>query len=487
MLLSRLTLIFIVLIAGGFGVLLKYLLDGLEGQTLQATEEGMVDTAHILAGLVESELTSSNSEINVRQLKSALDYAQQHSFSAKIYRLEKNKIGINLYVTNKQGIVILDTGRPDREGSDFSQFNDVLRTLEGTYGARSTRVNEEDPNSSELHVAAPITSKNEIIGVLSVYKSQSDVDPFIDMRRQWITVSCGMIATGILLFSIAVFIWLFQPIGKLTRYAEAISRGKRPKLPHVGQGAEANTLANALGNMRETLEGRRYMENYIQILTHELKSPLAAIRGAAELLEETMPEEQRKRFLSNIQHETERSQRVIDGLLKLSRLEGRHHIDHVEPIHLETLFNDVCQIFQQRSSTKQLKFHLNIPSDLSIIGDTMMLHTAIGNLLENAIEFSPLKGSIQITASPCQSGEIKISIQDQGPGIPEFALSRIFEHFYSRAEDGAQKSSGLGLAFVKEVAQLHNGNVSAKNVEPTGACLTLRLHAIERDFSETTN
>lgn len=480
MLLSRLTLIFIVLIASGFGVLLKHLLDDLERQTLQATEESMIDSAHILASMIELQSTSERL-INLDRFHDMISHAHNHEFKAKIYQFGKSQIGLNAYITDLNGTVLLDTGRPERIGEDFSSFNDVHRTLKGNYGARSTRVDENDPHSSEMHVAAPLKINGDIIGVLTLYKPQSDVIPFIESRRRWITASCGMIALGILCFSIAVFIWLFQPIGKLTRYAESISRGERPKLPQVGHGSEANTLAHALGNMRETLEGRRYMENYVQILTHELKSPLAAIKGAAELLEEDMPSHQRQRFLSNIQHETERSQKIIEGLLKLSRLEGKHHIEHVETLHLANLIKDVCQTFSQRGETKNLSILLEIPPDVSFRGDPMMLQTAIGNLLENAIEFSPIQGEILIKAAKdAETHTVIITVQDQGPGIPEFALERVFEHFYSRSEDGSQKSSGLGLAFVREVATLHNGSVRAENLQPHGTKFTLYIQPIEQ-------
>jgi len=194
----------------------------------------------------------------------------------------------------------------------MSRYNDVLRAMKGQYGARSSRLIENDPSTSVMYIATPIRHNNEIIGSLTVYKSQDDVRLFITSRRKWIALSISMIAIGIIVFTIAVFTWIFRPIGKLTDYANAMTRGERPSVPKLGRGREVNTLGNALTKMRESLDGKSYIENYTQILTHELKSPLAAIRGSAELLQEDMPIEQREKFLTNIQNETNRSQRIID-------------------------------------------------------------------------------------------------------------------------------------------------------------------------------
>jgi two-component system sensor histidine kinase CreC len=197
---------------------------------------------------------------------------------------------------------------------DYSEKRDVHRTLRGKYGARSSRTDEQNPLSSVLHVGALVGPPQNPFGVLTVYKPQADVLPIVDARRRAIYWGTGLVGSGILLLVAAVFIWQYLPVGRLTEYAREIESGKRPPLPKLGAGKEVNTLARALESMREALEGRRYAERYVQTLTHEMKSPLAAIRGAAELLGEDMPPADRHRFLENIRAESGRAERLLNAL-----------------------------------------------------------------------------------------------------------------------------------------------------------------------------
>jgi two-component system sensor histidine kinase CreC len=119
--------------------------------------------------------------------------------------------------------------------------------------------------------------------------------------------------------SYIVSLWITRPIKRLTDYANAIRQGKRVEFPELDR-SEIGEMGYAFAKMQETLEGKKYVEQYVQKLTHEVKSPLSAIRGAAELLEEKMEPGQRGRFLSNIRHEANRIQEIVDRMLELSAL-----------------------------------------------------------------------------------------------------------------------------------------------------------------------
>lgn len=465
-------LVFLITLAG-FYSLYKYLRVGLEAQTLQATEEAMVDQVHHLAGILEASLEEG--KIQPELLTKGLENAKKHQFEALIYRKKKKKVGTNFYITDSNGIVLHDSNNDKLQGKNFKNRFDILRTLDNRYGARSTRLDENDPNSSVMYVAAPIKHKDTIIGVISVYKAQADVSSFIEGRRRWIIASLWLIGAGIACFTVAVFIWLFRPLGKLTKYARAITDGKRPRYPNLGKGREVNTLGTALKDMLEALEGRNYMENYVQMLTHELKSPLSAIRGAAELLDEDMPREQRQKFLKNIRQETERSQQIIDGLLQLSKLESLRELNTHEHLEIKPIIEQV--VAEERLLIQQKQLHLVIETNdkHTFHGEQMTIAAAIANILNNAIQFSESKGSITIRTRETEQHLI-IQILDNGPGIPDYALERVFENFYSLARPGEnKKSSGLGLAFVREVAELHQGYAKVENREQGGVIATLAI------------
>ncbi len=472
--LTRLIVLIMALItSAGFYMLYSYLTDDLESQTFQATEEALIDTAHILSAVIEIELDQNI--INSQSLQNALTNAHARGFLAQVHNLTKTKVGSHVYITDAKGIVLYDSNDNQFLGVDLSLHNDVYLALKNEYGARSTRTDESDPDSSVLYVGVPIKKDEQILGTLTVYKPQQDVRLFITSRKKWITLSITMIAVGIIVFTISVFAWIFRPIGKLTRYAHSTTRGERPALPHLGRGREVNTLGTALKDMRETLDGRSYIENYIQILTHELKSPLAAIRGSSELLTEKMPVEQRKKFINNIENETVRSQRIIDGLLKLAQLEAQPHLIRKEAIQLEGLVSELGKEHSDRLATKNLDFQTSFESSIEFQGDPNLIKAALANLLENAIHFSPLNGVIHFR-STVKEGKIRMIIKDEGSGIPDYALERVFERFYSIGKSNSkQKSSGLGLAFVKEIIDLHQGSINIVNNTTLGVTVEIEL------------
>lgn len=467
------TVLFLIIISG-FYSLYNYLDEGLEAQTLQATEESMVDQVHLLAGLIENTMTGDT--MDASSIAKGLDTAKQHEFSAKIYHKIKTQVGSNFYITDAKGIVLVDTFYTENIGKNFSHKKDVFLTLQGKYGARSTRINEQDETSSSMFVAAPLHNQlGEIAGVITLYKAQSDVLSFIEGRRQWIISALVLIGFGILAFTVAIFIWLFQPLGKLTQYARSIRDGGRPAFPNLGRGKEVNTLGLSLKEMRESIEGRNYLENYVQILTHELKSPLSAIQGAAELLEEDMPIEQRNKFLSNIREETNRTKSIIDGLLQLSKLESMKQLDHTEFIEVSPLLHEVTELYQNAAEQKKITFQFNVSEQHCVTGDRLTILAAVSNIIQNALEFSH-SGDVITLSTDELPNHISIQVTDQGAGIPDYAQDRVFENFYSLSRPpSTKKSSGLGLAFVREIAELHNGSAQLKNNTTGGVTVTLAI------------
>ncbi len=473
--LTRVTLFFLALIiAFGFYRMFDFLLDDVDAQTFQATEEVMVDTAHVMAGMIESELKEDNKP-DAQMLRSAFSNAQAHTLKATIHKHTKTSIGLNAYLTDSEGIVLFDSDNGRREGQDLSRHNDVFRTLNGKYGARSSREDESEPNSSILYVAAPVKSGDKIVAVITVYKPQADVLKFITDRRRDILTATVFIGGGVILLTGAVFIWLFQPVGRLTSYAHSISRGERLPMPSLGRGKEVNTLGKALHDMRETLEGRRYVENYVSTLTHELKSPLAAIKGAAELLEEDLPAEKRQRFLANIRRETARSEILVRDLLRLAELERQPHLEHKRPINLTNLCHEIADEVGPRLADKNLTLKCEAHEDINITGDAMVLRLALINLLDNAIGFSPDGEPVFLKLKKID-GHAEVTITDSGPGLPDYAEQRAFEHFYSLPRPGSDlKGTGLGLPLVREAVKLHDGEVTLRN-HPDGGCVaTIRI------------
>lgn len=475
---TRVTLFFIAfIITLGFYQLGSHFLADVEPQTFQATEEVMVDIAHLLAESVEADMAKG--EAKWETLREVFQGAKRREFEAMIFEHRKSSVGINVYLTDRKGVVLFDSDDGRREGEDYSKRRDVALTLAGGYGARSSRDLAGDAGSSILYVAAAVGDPASPDGVLTVFKPQADVLPLVRERRRIIYMACGLIGGGILVLIGVVFLWLFRPIGKITDYAKAVERGERPKKPKIGIGREVNTLARALDSMRDALEGRRYAEHYIQTLTHEMKSPLAAIRGAAELLEENnMPEETRRRFLGNILDETTRSERLINRLLELSAIESRASLEHAEELDFRGIVRDAVKQAEPHAVLGAIVLKTSLPEESLIVrGDAFVLRAAVLNLLENAIDFSPRNRAVEVRARKEESS-IVLSIRDHGEGIPDYARERVFDRFYSlRHHSVGRKGTGLGLTLVKEAAELHGGTIRLAVVESGGTEAVLEIPA----------
>ncbi|MEM4987951.1 two-component system sensor histidine kinase CreC [Collimonas sp. H4R21] len=439
----------------------------------QAMEDTLVDTANILAELAaddmkQNRIADGNFASRVRE------YAHR-DINAKIWSFRKTTLDYRIYVTDLKGIVQFDsTGRAI--GQDYSRRNDVYLTLRGNYGVRSTRDVDNDDSSTVMHVAAPIIDQGKMIGVLTVAKPNNTLQPAISQSERTILRWGALLLVLSLAVGLAVTLWISRSLGALQRYARAVTAGERAQPPARGA-SEIVELGRALESMRQRLEGKQYVEHYIHSLTHEMKSPLAAIRGAAELLDEDLPAAEQRRFAHNIRGQSQRLSELIEKMLALAAIEHRQALENIVAVNLGQLLADVIALLeprlQQAKVTVQVANTAGLPQ---IRGELFLLRQALLNLLENAIDFSPPGSVITVQADTGVAGVVTLAVMDSGPGIPDYALERVFERFYSLPRPASnEKSTGLGLCFVQQVAQLHHGQITLRNRSTGGAEARLTL------------
>jgi two-component system sensor histidine kinase CreC len=472
---TRLLITSLLLFAAGSYWFVDWMLKDFRYHYFMTMEESMVDTATVLSALAAQQL-DRDAPVPSNPFQRGLSEAARRTLSAQIYDFSKTNMNLRVLLTDRTGTVIFDSQNHEAEGADHSQWRDVFLTLRGEYGARATLKDPNDPDSLMFYVGAPVLVQGEIRGALSVGKPISSILPFLRKAKLSLIVTGLTVVGAVMLMQVLIAFWVTRPVHRLTAYARAVRDGRkipRPPLAH----SEMGDLATAFEEMRDALEGREYVERYVQSLTHEMKSPLAAIRGASELLHEEMPEEQRRRFLDNIQTETQRAHDLIDRLLALAGLEKRKHLEYAGPVDLSALIGDVLRSLQPVIHQKALRIVRRDGPSARLFGETFLLRQAIANLLQNALDFSPTGGTVEIeTAREGRTAVIRIC--DEGPGIPDYALDRIFERFYSLPRpDHGKKSSGLGLNFVRETAHLHGGDVRIANRTPHGVEALLSLPA----------
>ncbi|BEL96085.1 two-component system sensor histidine kinase CreC [Serratia sp. CY54039] len=459
---------FLIVAVAGYFVLSIFVQEVKPG-VRRATEGTLVDTANLLAQIARQDMQRGDAAHG--QLAQAFTQLNQRPIGANISGIRKDRSEYHVYLTDAQGRVIFDSaGRA--QGQDYSRWNDVYRTLRGEYGARSTRSDPEDENSSVMYVAAPVIEQGRIIGVLTVGKPNSTMAPVIKRSERRI-LWAGALLLGIALLIGAVFVWwINRSIGRLVRYADGVAQGEIAPLPKVG-GRELTQLAQALESMRLKLEGKAYIEQYAHTLTHELKSPLAAIRGAAELLQELPPPETARRFLTNIEQQSARIQQLVDKLLVQARLESRPDME-TAPIAIAALVSQTMAGKEAQATQRGVKLQLEALAEVTLNGDALLISQALTNLLDNAIDFTPPGGCVSVRGERREQ-HYCISVCDDGSGIPDYALDKVFERFYSLPRAERPKSSGLGLNFVQEVARLHHGGIHLCNRRPHGVEATFML------------
>ncbi len=228
---------------------LRLVADEIKPAVRQTTEVALVDTANLLAEILAPEFTDGTPDLSA--LRRALARYEQRNPAANIWGVTKSDVSHQMYVTDVNGRVLFDSLR-QHEGEDFSQWNDVARTLKGTYGARSTRLPGDDEEATVMYVAAPITIDGRLVGVVTLSRPNLSLQPYIERARgRLLIMSSILVALGLALGGLLA--WrLGRSMGRLQHYATQVSDGERPRLPET-RSVELHALAAASSTANRSL------------------------------------------------------------------------------------------------------------------------------------------------------------------------------------------------------------------------------------------
>lgn len=454
---------------------MKLFTDQLVPGVRQSVEETLVQTANLMAEMATGEIAqASGKQTSLAGIEAMFRAYTNRRFDARIYGVLKSEPDLRVYVTDAAGRVVFDSSGRD-VGKDYSRWLDVSRTLKGEYGARTTRENVYDGTSSVMYVAAPVLRDGRIVGVLSVGKPSRSFQGFIDLTVAKAWQSAWWLFGLALLLALGFSYWMTRDLRRLVAHADEVAEGRRARIPVEGRG-ELRRLAQALEHLRAELDGKAHVEKVSQLLAHELKSPIAAIRGAIELLPDETDSGRRARLETNIAAESGRLQRIVEGVLNLARAENRDRLDEVERIAFDALVADVLDTRAARVAARELQLDTRL-TPIEVSGNRFLLRQAVANLIDNAIDFSPAGGTLTVELETADD-TARLRIRDRGPGIPDYARPRMFERFYSTPRpDSGERSSGLGLNLVREAARLHGGDIVLDNHPDGGAEARLNLPA----------
>ena len=438
-------------------------------------------TALESAKSVMVEVSSLMSRVAAQNNKDGeIDLETFESLIVSYLRSQKNTIDKNsnqklenlaIYVTNKDGLLVLDS-RGLILGKDMSNHNEVgsalsgakditrvvVETISGPKKARGVVV-EYFYKSRFLNASNPIYGNNgEILGAVVV------VAPLMDLLDEnYLLQFIFYIFLISLIFGALGSYRISRNIRRIQKYTSSLFSGEDVAMPDLNN--QFNKLAKTIENARSEVELKDDVEQYIDTLAHELRTPITGIQLTAENLLVPMSDKQRKRFIENILDSNKHMDLLVNRLLDLSRIERREALKDIESINILKVVNSVLKAPSRTKNIadKDLNIILEINRKSFLSAEKILLEQAIGNILNNALDFSPKSGTITIKASETNTS-ISIIVLDDGPGIPPHVLSKLFTRFFSVSRpDTGVRGNGLGLRFVRKIMKLHGGEVTLQN------------------------
>lgn len=324
----------------------------------------------------------------------------------------------------------------------------------------------------------PYQARSGRRGVIRMMQDLGDIQETLKRLRLTLVL---LIPAGIGISALGGY-WLsgtaLRPIDRIAQMAREIEAHRLDqRLPHPGVDDEIGRLVETLNRMIERLEASfGAMKRFTADASHELRSPLAIMRNTIDVvLENPRSEEEYREVLRSLGEDVDRLRKISEDLLLLARADAGGLVMKREPVRLDLLALALADTYQSRAQDSSVALETEAQDAVEVLGDERWLMSLIGNLLDNALKFTPPDGTVRMEVHIVDH-LARIQVWDTGPGIPEASLDRIFERFYQADPSRAQKQgAGLGLAITAWITQAHGGSISASNRPQGGACFTVDL------------
>lgn len=358
------------------------------------------------------------------------------------------------------------------------------RRLIGKTLAEGTQVHSgiDNVGSAVFAVSTPIVQNGRAIGVVALTSATGEIDLLVRNEREQVLqmfVIAILVSIGL---SLVLASTIANPLSDLAAAAE-IGRDKdsrkmnpgRIRIPDLsGRPDEIGRLSGALRGMVTALYDRiDANEQFAADVAHEIKNPLASLRSAVGTLRVAKREDQRDKLLDVIEHDVRRLDRLVSDISNASRLDSELVKEEEENFDLIKMLANLTDYLGKEASDKGVEFISDLPNaPIHIQGLEARLAQVFVNLITNALSFCDDGDAIRVWARK-RENRVLVVIEDTGPGIPDQALTKIFNRFYSERPEGQfGNNSGLGLAISKQIVEAHGGVIWAENIRPTDADIT---------------
>ena len=406
-----------------------------------------------------------------------LDRLNQENVAAAMAVVEETGLS-RVLVTDSAGQVLYDTRETLGAVGKYTFYSEIVQALEG-YDAFSCSYRD---GAFRSRAASPVLYQNRIVGSVYAYEYDTEQAELLEgLQSNLLKLSAG-IAAAVVLLSFILSRMLTRKISALLTGIRKVREGAyehRTHIPGRDEIAQIGEEFNSLTDRLQTTETLR--RRFVSDASHELKTPLAAIRLLTDSILQTdnMDMETVRDFVTDIGSEAERLSRITEDLLRLTRLDS-NQVDPPEVVEVAPVLEQVMRMMSLLAQEKGTELTCQTGGDCRVLATKGEVHQVIYNLTDNAVKYSGSHGSVRVELRR-DGNDVVLTVADNGPGIPEEDLPRVFERFYrvDKARSRAAGGTGLGLSIVQDTVTKRGGTVSAANRPEGGAVFTVRWPATE--------
>ena len=400
------------------------------------------------------------------------------AFSQKLEVIEMNDLNDNKINKEKEKEKILNKKNEfiNLKLNNYSSSKDFGKPYTFT---------EETYNQFLLITIKNVFSDNKNVGYLAIIENANDVKVAINERKNFIIRTAILVVIVILIFSFVLNRYFLKPIKNLVSFTKIIKdkSDEKSNIENImKRNDELGALSTSLDEMTNELKKRiATAENYSTDLLHEIRNPLASLKSASEIISETENKELRNKLIGIVSHDVERIERLITDYSQMLKDEAAISSERMKKIDLVDIAKSVVDEFNSIYESKRsigIKLKTNGANEYHILGIENRIEQIIANLLENSISFSENNQEIIVEISQKQNDKVSFAVIDEGIGFSEKNTDKIFNRFYSNRPEKFGEHSGLGLNIVKNLVELHNGEIIASNNKNKGAKVEIILPAI---------
>ena len=339
--------------------------------------------------------------------------------------------------------------------------------------------NHKSPfNQFKLTTIKNIINDNQNIGYILITENANEIKIATDERKAFVIRTAIAVGFVILIFSFVLSRYFIKPIQNLVNYTKVIKEKSQTKINIENlknRNDELGLLSNSLDDMTNELQKRiSQAENFSRDLVHEIRNPLASLKSASEILQDASDSNQRLKLLDILSHDVQRIERLITDYSQMLKDEVALSKEKMKKINIEPIIQSVVDDYNSIHNLKnEIKINYENDGKIKYIinGIENRIEQIIANLLDNSISFSQKGGKIFVNISSTSDREITVKIIDEGQGFKEKDTSKIFKRFYSNRPDKFGEHSGLGLNIVKNLVDLHEGEITASNRDNNSGAL----------------